>query len=73
MKHEIKKIGDRIVKLNGNIFRIRPIADFKDEVLKGNNACAYAFSSRPYADQFGRKFMLWGDYESNEDFISFVQ
>lgn len=54
-------------------FKIRTYEDYEDEVIDGGNECAYVFAYHEFIDQNGNEFILWGDSETDEDFITYVK
>lgn len=54
-------------------FKVRAYEDYEDEVINGGNECAYIFAYHKFIDQNGNEFILWGDSETDEDFITYVK
>lgn len=48
----------------------RSLYDYIDECLHGNNECAYLIQKFERVKD-GKDAILWGDYETEETFISF--
>ena len=72
MKKYDVEIIENIAIVSGEMYEIRSLEDFRAEVSDGENECAYTFTSRPYTSHDDRKFMLWGDNETDEHFITFM-
>lgn len=49
---------------------IRTMADYKDEVVNGNNECAYKVGV--LTTKNGEQFILWTDYEIEEFYLTEV-
>ena len=76
---EKKKFNVQIVEdgasaiVAGSSFKVRAFEDYEDEVINGENECAYVFVYHTLIDQNGDEFVLWGDRETDEDFITYVK
>ena len=57
-------LGNKLVAAS----RVRSFEDYCDEVVAGGNECAYLGDSLINVD--GKKYLIWGDSESNENFIT---
>lgn len=54
--------------LIGKRYKVKSFYDFCDEVVAQNNECAMTLDS--LIDGNGKKYLIWGDSETNETFIT---
>lgn len=53
-------------------FVVRTFDDYKEEFIDGGNECAFVFHHNTYIDQNNNEFVLWGDEETEEHFITYL-
>lgn len=70
-----------IVKLNKEMtnaticdteFKIKSFKDYKEDYIDGGNECAYVFTYNTCIDQNNDEFVLWGDEEIEEEYITYL-